>query len=56
MKEKTIKQINANFCWMCSSLLASVNMTEFQTAEAYSSLDLPKVKCSMQGNSREEKL
>jgi hypothetical protein len=35
--------MDANFFWMCLSL-SSVDMTEFQTIEAYSNLDLIKVK------------
>jgi hypothetical protein len=33
-----------NFCWMCSRLLASMNVIEFHTIEAYSNWDLTKVK------------
>jgi hypothetical protein len=39
---------------MCSSLLASVVVIEFQTTEAYSSLDLTKVKYKIRRQSREE--
>lgn len=35
----------ANVCWTHSSLLASVALILFQTGEAYSNLDLTKVKC-----------
>jgi cellobiose-specific phosphotransferase system component IIB len=44
-KGKTIKT-DANFCWMRSSSLASVEVIEFRTTEAYSNLDLTKVKYS----------
>jgi hypothetical protein len=36
MKGKT----NENFYWMHSSLLTLVDVTEFQTTQAYSNLDL----------------
>jgi hypothetical protein len=39
---------------MRSSLLASVEEMEFQTTEAYSNLDLTKVKYSTYKHSREE--
>jgi hypothetical protein len=39
---------------MHSSLLASVVIIEFQTTEAYSSLDLTKVKYNIYRQSREE--
>jgi hypothetical protein len=45
-----------NFCWMRSSLLASVDVIEFQTTEAYSNLDLTEVKYSTYKHSREENL
>jgi hypothetical protein len=38
---------------MRSSLLASVDVTEFQTTEAYSSLDLTKVRYSVYKHSRD---
>jgi hypothetical protein len=41
---------------MRSSLLASVDVTEFQATEAYSSLDLTKVRYSVYKHSREENL
>jgi hypothetical protein len=31
---------NENVCWMHSSLLTSVDVTEFETTQAYSNLDL----------------
>jgi hypothetical protein len=40
---------------MRSSLLASVDVIEFQTAEAYSNLDLTNVRFSVYKHSREEK-
>jgi hypothetical protein len=50
---KTPIETDANFRWMRSSLLASV---EFQTTETYSNLDLTKVKYSTYKHSREENL
>jgi hypothetical protein len=35
MGKETIKTGAANICWLRSSLLASVEVTEFQTTEAY---------------------
>jgi hypothetical protein len=37
MGKKLLKQRASNFCWMHFSLLASVNVLEFETTEAYSS-------------------
>jgi hypothetical protein len=42
-KNDTNRQTDANFCWMRSSLLAAVDVIEFQTTEAYYNLDLIKV-------------
>jgi hypothetical protein len=55
MREKTIAKRAAIFCWMCSSLLASVVVIEFQTTEAYSSFDLIKVQYNIYRDPREEK-
>jgi hypothetical protein len=44
-----------NLCWMRSSLLASVDVTEFQTTEAYSSLGLTNVVYSLSIHSKNEK-
>jgi hypothetical protein len=52
----TIKQMDVNFCRICSSLLASVDVTEFQNAEIYSNLDLTNVKYSTYEHYREENL
>jgi hypothetical protein len=41
---------------MRSSLLASVDVIEFQTTEAYSNLDLTNVKYSTYKQSREDNL
>jgi hypothetical protein len=41
---KTMTTADVNFCWMRSSLLASVDVIEFHTTEAYSNLDRTKVK------------
>jgi hypothetical protein len=41
---------------MGSRVLASADVTEFQTTEAYSNLDLSKVKYSTYKQSREENL
>jgi hypothetical protein len=56
MREKTIKIVGCNFCWTPSSLLASVDVIEFQTAEAYSVLDVTNVKYIIHKQSREEYL
>jgi hypothetical protein len=48
--------MDVNFCWMRSSLLASVDVIEFHTTEAYSNLGLTKVKYKTYKHSREEKL
>jgi hypothetical protein len=45
----------ANFLYTRSRLLESVIATEFQAAEAYSSLDLTKVKSSINILSKVEK-
>jgi hypothetical protein len=44
MGKETIKQRAANFCLMRSSVLASVDVMELQTTEAYSSSELTTVK------------
>jgi hypothetical protein len=43
MREEMI-EMDENFCWMCSSLLASVDVTEFRTTEAYPN-DLINIEC-----------
>jgi hypothetical protein len=48
--------MDANFCWMHSSLLASADMIELRTTKAYSNLDLIKKKYSTYRHSREENL
>jgi hypothetical protein len=53
MREKTMKA-DINFYWTCSSLLATVNMIEFHTTEAYSNLDLTKLEYNIYKHSREE--
>jgi hypothetical protein len=53
MKEETTE---TDFRWMCSSLLASVDVMEFQTTQAYSNLDLTNGNYSMYKQSREENL
>jgi hypothetical protein len=50
------KQTDANFCSLHSSLLIRVDVTEFQTTDAYSNLDLTNVKYSMYVQPREENL
>jgi hypothetical protein len=47
-------QTEANFCWMRSSLVASVNVIEFKISEAYSNLHLTNVKYTTYRYSREE--
>jgi hypothetical protein len=54
-EERELKQRTANLCWMRSSLLASVDITEFQTTDAYSSLDLTNVIYNLSKHSRDEK-
>jgi hypothetical protein len=46
-KKETIKLEGSDFRWMCASLLASVDVTEFITTTACSSLDLIWVKYNM---------
>jgi hypothetical protein len=41
---------------MRSSLLASADITEFQTAEVYSNLDITNIKYNMYTHSRDEKV
>jgi hypothetical protein len=53
MREKTIER-DGRTLWMCSSMLAPVDMIEFQTTEAYSVLVLSNVKYSTYKQSREE--
>jgi hypothetical protein len=52
MGKEEIKTEAANCCWMHYSVLASVNIIEFQTALAYSGSDLIMVKyniCTFKG-------
>jgi hypothetical protein len=44
LEKNLLWQRAANFLCMCSSLLESVIVTEFQAVEAYSSVDLTKAK------------
>jgi hypothetical protein len=55
MGKKMIIKTGANFCWMCSSLLASVVAIEFQIMEAYSSFDLINVRYNIYKEPRENK-
>jgi hypothetical protein len=55
MREKTTEK-EANFCWMRSNVLASVDVREFQTTEPYSNLHLTNVKYSIYKQPREENL
>jgi hypothetical protein len=43
LRKETIKTEGANLCRMRSNLLASVDIIEFQTADAHSSVDLTNV-------------
>jgi hypothetical protein len=52
--KKPLKQRAANFCWIRSSFLASVDATEFQTTETYSSVDLIDIKYNMFINTRDK--
>jgi hypothetical protein len=54
--KKPIKTDGCKLMLMLSKLLASVDMIEFCTTEAYSNLDQTKVKCSAYKHSRVEKL
>jgi hypothetical protein len=57
MKENSVKKLtDAKFCWMHSSLLASVEVMEFQIIETYYNFDLTKVRYSTYKHSREENL
>jgi hypothetical protein len=47
-----MKPMAANFCSMRSSLLALVDVTKFQTTEAYSSLGITMVKYNIYGPSK----
>jgi hypothetical protein len=51
-----LKQRAANLFWMRSSLFASVHVIEFQTTDAYSSLDLTNAIYNVSIHSRDEKL
>jgi hypothetical protein len=44
MGKEMLKQRNENFCWMGSSLLASLDAIKFQTTEEHSGLDITRVK------------
>jgi hypothetical protein len=44
----------SKYCKLCSILFSSVNVTEFRTTVAYSSLDLTAVKYNIYTQSREE--
>jgi hypothetical protein len=48
--------MSKNLHWMRSSLLALVDVIEFQTVEMYSSLALSEVKYNTYMHSRDEKL
>jgi hypothetical protein len=54
MGKETIE--TANYCSMRSSLFASVDVTEFQTTEAYSSLGTTMVKYNIYRHSKVEKV
>jgi hypothetical protein len=54
--KETIRTEGADFRWMCFTLLASVDITEFITTNAYSSLDLTRVKYNVNIDSRDEKM
>jgi hypothetical protein len=54
--KETIETEGLDFFWMHSNLLASVDITEFETAEAYSSIDLTRVKYIMYIHSLDEKV
>jgi hypothetical protein len=53
---KRLKQRAANLCWMRSSLLASVDVIEFQTTDAYANLDLTNTMYNLSIHSTDEKL
>jgi hypothetical protein len=51
---KTVKSKSCKFLLILSNLLASVDIIEFQITEAYSSLDLMRVKYNRYRHSMEE--
>jgi hypothetical protein len=53
MREDRQKQTDANFCWMRSRLLASVDVIGLQTTEAYSNHQLEAVR-EQQESKRQE--
>jgi hypothetical protein len=55
-EKKTIKMKGHNLCWMRYSLLASVDVIEFQTTDAYSILDLSNAMCNLRIRCKDEKL
>jgi hypothetical protein len=56
LRKKRLKQRAANLCWMRSSLLASVDVIEFHTTDAYLSLDETNVVYNQSIHSIDEKL
>jgi hypothetical protein len=56
LSEKRLKQRATNLCWMRSSLLASVDIIDFQTTDAYSILDLTNAMYNLSKHSKDEKL
>jgi hypothetical protein len=56
LEKERQKQRAANLCWIRSSLLASVDIMEFQTTDAYYSLDRTGAMYSLSIDSIEEKL
>jgi hypothetical protein len=54
MGKTPLKQRATNFCWMSCSLMASVDVIEFQKIEPYLSLELTGVKYSRHRRSRDK--
>jgi hypothetical protein len=54
IRKETLKKRAADFCRMCSSLLAIADIREFETTEVYSSLDITRVKYNMYIHPRDE--
>jgi hypothetical protein len=55
LSEKRLKQGATNLCWKHSSLLASVDVIEFQIKDAYSILDLSNAMYNLSKHSKDEK-
>jgi hypothetical protein len=56
LEGKDDRQKDAHFCWMCSSFLASADVTEVPTSETYSNSDGTNVRYNTYKHFREENL